>query len=129
MVFGLWGVISGKIGFGMLVGIIIILGIVVDDIIYFLVKYKYGCEQLKLNNYCSVEYVMDIVGVVMIFIIVMMVIMFILLLFFDFVFNQDLGLIMIIIIICVVLVDFILLLVILLKIFGDQDMELVGSGQ
>ena len=131
MAFGLWGVISGKIGFGMSVGITITLGIVVDDTIHFLAKYKYGREQLKLNNYRSVEYAMDTVGVAMILTTAMMAITFTSLLFSDFVPNQDLGLITIITIICAVLVDLILLPVILLKIFGDkdQDTEPAGSGQ
>ena len=65
MAFGIWGVISGKIGFGMSVGITITLGIVVDDTIHFLAKYKYAREQLQLNNYRSVEYALNTVGVAM----------------------------------------------------------------
>lgn len=126
MAFGIWALISGKIGFGMSVGITITLGIVVDDTIHFLAKYKYAREQLKLDNYHSVEYAMDTVGIAMVLTTAMMAIAFTSLLFSDFIPNQDLGLITIITIVCAVLVDLILLPVILLKLFGDKK-ETDGS--
>jgi len=120
MAFGVWALISGKIGFGMSVGITITLGIVVDDTIHFLAKYKYAREQLHLNNYEAVEYAMDTVGVAMLLTTAMMSIAFTALLFSDFIPNQDLGLITIITIICAVLVDLVLLPILLLKLFGDK---------
>ena len=119
MAFGIWALISGKIGFGMSVGITITLGIVVDDTIHFLAKYKYAREQLHLNNYAAVEYAMDTVGVAMLLTTAMMSIAFTALLFSDFIPNQDLGLITIITIVCAVLVDLVLLPILLLKLFGD----------
>lgn len=127
MAFGLWALISGKIGFGMSVGITITLGIVVDDTIHFLAKYKYAKEQLHLNNYQSVEYAMDTVGVAMLLTTAMMAIAFTALLFSDFIPNQDLGLITIITIVCAVLVDLILLPIVLLKLFADEDNPIAGN--
>ncbi|RLU02401.1 MAG: RND family transporter, partial [Ketobacter sp.] len=118
--FGVWALISGKIGFGMSVGITITLGIVVDDTIHFLAKYKYAREQLHFNNYDSVQYAMDTVGVAMLLTTAMMSIAFTSLLFSDFIPNQDLGLITIVTIVCAVLVDLILLPILLLKLFGDE---------
>ena len=120
MAFGVWAMISGKIGFGMSVGITITLGIVVDDTIHFLAKYKYAREQLHLNNHDAVKYAMDTVGVAMLLTTAMMSIAFTALLFSDFIPNQDLGLITIITIVCAVLVDLILLPILLLKLFGDD---------
>ena len=120
MAFGVWALISGKIGFGMSVGITITLGIVVDDTIHFLAKYKYAREQLHLNNHDAVQYAMDTVGVAMLLTTAMMSIAFTSLLFSDFIPNQDLGLITIITIVCAVLVDLILLPILLLKLFGDE---------
>lgn len=120
MAFGLWALISGKIGFGMSVGITITLGIVVDDTIHFLAKYKHARDDLGLSNYDSVVYAMDTVGVAMLLTTAMMAIAFTSLLFSDFIPNQDLGLITIITIVCAVLVDLILLPIILLKVFDDH---------
>ena len=120
MAFGLWALISGKIGFGMSVGITITLGIVVDDTIHFLAKYKYAREQLHLDNTGAVQYAMDTVGVAMLLTTAMMAIAFTSLLFSDFNPNQDLGLITIITIVCAVLVDLVLLPILLLRLFGNK---------
>ena len=123
MAFGIWALISGKIGFGMSVGITITLGIVVDDTIHFLAKYKYAREQLHYNNYKAVQYAMDTVGVAMLLTTAMMAIAFTSLLWSDFIPNQDLGMITIVTIVCAVLVDLILLPILLLKLFGDDRQE------
>ncbi|MGB1058674.1 MAG: efflux RND transporter permease subunit [Ketobacter sp.] len=123
MAFGIWALISGKIGFGMSVGITITLGIVVDDTIHFLAKYKYAREQLHLNNYQAVQYAMDTVGVAMLLTTAMMAIAFTALLWSDFIPNQDLGLITIITIVCALLVDLVLLPILLLKLFGDNPAQ------
>lgn len=120
MAFGIWALISGKIGFGMSVGITITLGIVVDDTIHFLAKYKHARDDLGLSNYDSVVYAMDTVGVAMLLTTAMMSIAFTALLFSDFIPNQDLGLITIVTIVCALLVDLVLLPIILLKFFDDK---------
>lgn len=120
MAFGIWALISGKIGFGMSVGITITLGIVVDDTIHFLAKYKHARDDLGLSNYDSVVYAMDTVGVAMLLTTAMMSTAFTALLFSDFIPNQDLGLITIVTIVCALLVDLVLLPIILLKFFDDK---------
>ena len=102
---------------------ILVLGIVVDDTIHFLAKYKYAREQLHLNNYQAVQYAMDTVGVAMLLTTAMMAIAFTALLWSDFIPNQDLGLITIITIVCALLVDLVLLPILLLKLFGDNPAQ------
>lgn len=121
MAFGLWALVNGKVGFGMSVGITITLGIVVDDTIHFLAKYKHARDQMGLSNFQSVEYAMDTVGVAMLLTTAMMAIAFTALLFSDFIPNQDLGLITIFTILFALLVDLVLLPVILLKVFDGKQ--------
>ncbi|OUS32545.1 hypothetical protein A9Q99_00280 [Gammaproteobacteria bacterium 45_16_T64] len=120
MAFGIWAFISGKVGFGVSIGITVTLGIVVDDTIHFLSKYQYAKERLKLSNVECVRYAMDNVGVAMMLTTAMMVIAFGAMLFSNFTPNQDIALITIITIFCAVLVDLILLPIILLKLFDDK---------
>lgn len=119
MAFGIWAVINGKVGFGMSIGITLTLGIVVDDTIHFLSKYKYAKETLGYNNTESVRYAMDTVGIAMMLTTAMMAIAFGSMLFSNFTPNQDIALITIITIVCAVFVDLILLPIILMRVFAD----------
>lgn len=121
MAFGIWALIDGKVGFGMSVGITLTLGIVVDDTIHFLSKYKYAKEQLAYRNEQAVRYAMDTVGVAMMLTTVMMSVGFGSMLFSNFTPNQDIAAITIITIVCAVLVDLILLPIILLKLYDDTQ--------
>ncbi|OUR91183.1 hypothetical protein A9Q81_18085 [Gammaproteobacteria bacterium 42_54_T18] len=121
MAFGIWGLIDGKIGFGMSVGITLTLGIVVDDTIHFLSKYQYAKDSLKYSNENSVRYAMDTVGIAMMLTTVMMSVGFGSMLFSNFTPNQDIAAITIITIICAVFVDLILLPIILLKLYKESD--------
>ena len=120
MAFGIWALINGKVGFGMSIGITLTLGIVVDDTIHFLSKYKYAKETLGYNNVESIRYAMDTVGIAMLLTTAMMSVAFGAMLFSNFTPNQDLGLITIITILCAVFVDLILLPIIMLRLFADK---------
>jgi len=121
MAFGIWALIDGKIGFGMSVGITLTLGIVVDDTIHFLSKYKYAKDNLRYKNEDAVRYAMDTVGIAMMLTTVMMSVGFGSMLFSNFTPNQDIAAITIITIICAVFVDLILLPIILLKMYKEND--------
>jgi len=127
MAFGIWGIIDGKVGFGMSIGITLTLGIVVDDTIHLLSKYKYAKERLSATNEEAVRYAMDTVGVAMMLTTVMMSIGFGAMLFSNFTPNQDIASITIITIICAVFVDLILLPIILLKFYDEKGKETIPS--
>ena len=124
MAFGIWSIISGKVGFGVSIGITLTLGIVVDDTIHFLSKYQYARNSLRLSNVESVRYAKDTVGIAMMLTTAMMAIAFGSMLFSNFTPNQDIALITIITVVCAVIVDLVLLPILLLKLFSDEPKAL-----
>ena len=63
MAFGLWGLIDGNIGLGLSVVTGMTLGIVVDDTVHFISKYRYARIDKNLNNEDAVRYAFSTVGV------------------------------------------------------------------
>lgn len=61
--FGVWGILSGKIGLSLASVLGITMGIVVDDTVHFLSKYKRAREELGANAEEAVRYAFRHVGV------------------------------------------------------------------
>jgi uncharacterized protein len=60
--FGIWGLINGQIGLGLSVVASITFGIVLDDTIHFISKYRRGRLELGLNSQDAVYYAFSSVG-------------------------------------------------------------------
>ncbi|MCG8671705.1 MAG: MMPL family transporter [Pseudomonadales bacterium] len=121
MAFGIWALISGKVGFGVSIGITLTLGIVVDDTIHLLSKYQYARKTLGFNNENSVKYAIETVGAAMLLTTIMVAIAFGAMLSSNFTPNQDIALITIITVVCAAVIDLVLLPIILLKAFSDKS--------
>jgi len=61
--FGVWGLINGQIGLGLSVVTGVTLGIVVDDTVHFMSKYKRARTEKGLNSEDAVRYAFSTVGV------------------------------------------------------------------
>lgn len=61
--FAIWALLVGQISLGVSVVIAMTLGIVVDDTIHFLSKYRYARRTLSLSANDAVGYVLDTVGI------------------------------------------------------------------
>ena len=119
--FGIWSIVSGKIGMGISVGFTMTLGIVVDDTIHFLSKFKRAREQMGMITIDAVQYAMESVGVAMIITTAMITGGFSAMVLSMFTPNQDVGLITMITVVVALFVDLILLPMILIKVYGENS--------
>ncbi|MGR9114917.1 MAG: efflux RND transporter permease subunit [Gammaproteobacteria bacterium] len=107
--FGIWALIDGSIGLGLSVVIGMTLGIVVDDTVHFISKYKRARIEKALDSQEAVRYAFSTVGVAMWFTSVVLVCGFIVLGFSHFTMNSGMGLMTAITIIIALLMDLLLL--------------------
>ncbi|NRB40431.1 MAG: MMPL family transporter [Pseudomonadales bacterium] len=117
--FGIWYLIDGEINMGLTAVMIITIGIVVDDTVHFLSKYKYARETLGQNVEDAVRYAFTTVGSAIVITTMVLVTGFSLLLLSQSSSNSNLGLLTAAILFSAVVMDFLLLPVLLL--FLDKD--------
>ncbi|MGR9117640.1 MAG: efflux RND transporter permease subunit [Gammaproteobacteria bacterium] len=90
--FGIWALIDGKVGLGLSVVTGVTLGIVVDDTVHFISKYRRATIEKNLNSEQAVRYAFSTVGVAMWITTAVLVSGFIVLSFSHFAVNSDMGL-------------------------------------
>lgn len=106
--FGIWGVISGEINMALSVVLSMTLGIIVDDSVHFLSKYRRAREQGKSAE-DAIRYVFSSVGRALWITTLVLSIGFATLTLSDFALNSDMGLLTSIIIAVALAVDFLFL--------------------
>ena len=107
--FGLWGIIDGNVGLALSVVTSITLGIVVDDTIHFISKYRRAKIEKGLDNIESVRYAFSTVGTALWITSAVLVSGFIILSFSHFTMNSEMGLMTAITIAFALILDFLLL--------------------
>jgi predicted RND superfamily exporter protein len=90
--FGIWGLIDGQIGLGISVVASITFGIILDDTIHFISKYRLGRIELGLNSQDAVYYASSSVGEALWMTSIILVSGFIVLSFSHFTVNSGMGL-------------------------------------
>ncbi|MDC0609973.1 MMPL family transporter [Vibrio sp.] len=117
--FGLWAIISGEINLALSVVASLTLGIVVDDCVHFLAKYKIA-RQSGANSEESVRYAFHNVGRALWVTSVVLVAGFMVLSLSDFRLNSDMGLLSSIIIFLALIIDFFFLPCLLMILDRDK---------
>ncbi|MCK4841636.1 MAG: MMPL family transporter [Methylococcales bacterium] len=90
--FGIWGIIGGQIGLGLSVVTGMTLGIVVDDSVHFISKYRRARIEKNMNSEDAVRYAFSTVGVALWITSMVLVSGFIVLSFSLFTMNSEMGL-------------------------------------
>ena len=109
MAFGVWAIIDGEIGMALSVVTAMTLGIVVDDTIHFLSKYRRARVEQGLSAEDSVRYAFSTVGVALLVTSTALVAGFLVLATSSFKLNSGMGLLTAIVIAIALVVDFLLL--------------------
>lgn len=90
--FGIWGLINGQIGLGLSAVTGMTLGIVVDDTVHFISKYRYARVSLNFDSENAVRYAFSTVGVALWITTLVLVCGFMVLSLSHFTLNADMGL-------------------------------------
>ncbi|PKM12117.1 MAG: RND transporter [Gammaproteobacteria bacterium HGW-Gammaproteobacteria-10] len=90
--FGLWGLIDGQINLGVSIVAGMTLGIVVDDTVHFISKYRQAKIVKSLNNQDAIRYAFSTVGVAMWITSAVLIAGFLVLNFSHFTVNSEMGL-------------------------------------
>ncbi|WP_051275659.1 efflux RND transporter permease subunit [Aestuariibacter salexigens] len=106
--FGIWALISGQINMALSVVLTMTLGIIVDDSVHFLSKYRYAKAQGQSTE-DSIRYAFMSVGRALVITTLVLASGFAILTLSSFALNSDMGLLTSIIIVLALLVDFIFL--------------------
>lgn len=115
MTFGVWGIVSGRIGMAASVIVAVTLGIVVDDTIHFLSKYLRARKEQQLTPEEAVRYTFSNVGMAMSITSLILLAGFLLLSLSTFQVNATLGLLVAITIVLALVLDFLFLPPLLMK--------------
>ena len=115
MTFGVWGWMVGEIGLAVSVVAPVALGIIVDDTVHFLSKFRRARVELGKSTEEAVRYSFHTVGTALFLTSVILVCGFLALTYSGFRMNVQLGFMTSIAIICALLADFLLLPTLLLK--------------
>jgi hypothetical protein len=124
MGFGLWGIFVGEIGLALSVVTSMTLGIVVDDTVHFLSKYRRARQELGLSSRDAVRYAFTTVGRALLVTSVVLVAGFLVLYLSSFELNSGMGLLTAVVIALALLADFLFLPPLLMKIEEKQDEEM-----
>ena len=116
MTFGVWGIVSGRIGMAVSVIVAITLGIVVDDTIHFLSKYFRARNEQQLTPEKAVRYTFSHVGMAMTITSIVLLAGFLLLSLSTFQVNATMGLLVAITIVLALALDFLFLPPLLIEI-------------
>ena len=109
MGFGLWAILSGRIGMGQSIVIGMTLGIVVDDTVHFLSKYLRARREKGMNAVDAVRYSFETVGVALTETTILLVAGFSVLIYSSFELNAQNGMMTSITIALALIVDFLFL--------------------
>ena len=116
MAFGLWGMIMGQIGLALSVIVAMTIGIVVDDTVHFLSKYKRARHQEAMSPPEAVRYAFQTVGTAMWVTSVALVAGFLVLTLSHYRMTSEMGIMCALTIALALVMDFLLLPTLLLKI-------------
>ena len=121
MGFGIWGIFVGEIGLGLSVVTSMTLGIVVDDTVHFMSKYRRARVEKGYDSEQAVRYAFTSVGRALLVTSVVLIAGFLVLSFSAFKLNSDMGLLTALVIALALLADFLLLPPLLMKIEGKSN--------
>jgi len=121
MTFGVWAVVVGHIGLAVSVVAPVALGIIVDDTVHFLSKYRRARVELRKSAEEAVRYSFHTVGTALFLTSIILVCGFFVLTFSGFQMNVHLGLMTTIAILCALVADFLFLPTLLMKFSGDES--------
>ncbi len=107
--FGIWGLIHGVVGLATSVVAAVTLGIVVDDTVHFLSKYKKARSEKGYSPEAAIRYSFDTVGAAIFVNTTVLVLGFLVLTFSHFAINAEMGLLTAITIGVALILDFLLL--------------------
>jgi predicted RND superfamily exporter protein len=131
--FGAWAVLVGTVGFSVAAVGAVSLGIVVDDTVHFLTKYRRAREERRANTQGAIRYAFETVGQAVMVNTMVLATGFAVLAASSFKLNSDMGLLTAIAIIFALVLDFLLLPALLMEIskfsspkktLGDTDEKL-----
>ena len=120
MAFGIWGLIDGQVGLGLSVVTGMTIGIVVDDTVHFISKYRRAKVEKGLSSEEAVRYAFSTVGVALWVTSLVLVSGFIVLSTSAFVMNSGMGLMTAITIAVALIMDFLFLPPILMTLDKDR---------
>ncbi len=107
--FGIWGLIDGQIGLGLSVVTGMTLGIVVDDTVHFISKYRRARIEKSMNSQDAVRYAFSTVGVALWITSLVLICGFMILSLSPFALNSDMGLMTAITIVIALILDLLFL--------------------
>ncbi|VFM95037.1 MAG: hypothetical protein BECKG1743D_GA0114223_100198 [Candidatus Kentron sp. G] len=116
MAFGLWGILVGEVGFALSVVTSMTLGIVVDDTVHFLSKYRRARRERKDSPEDAVRYAFSRVGAPLIITTLVLIGGFLIMTLSSFFPNSGMGLLTAIVLAFALIADFLLLPPLLIKI-------------
>ena len=120
MGFGLWGIFVGEVGLALSVVTGMTLGIVVDDTVHFLSKYRRARIELGHSASEAVRYAFRTVGRALLVTSVVLIAGFLVLSTSNFALNANMGLLTAIVIALALIADFLLLPPLLIKLEGED---------
>ena len=122
--FGLWYFIDGQIGLALSVVAGMTLGIVVDDTVHFLTKYKHARDKYGKNSEEAVKYAFSSVGRALWITTLVLVAGFMVLAQSTFSLNADMGLLTAVTIAVALIVDFLFLPPLLMLLDGEKEVTI-----
>ncbi len=125
--FGLWYFIDGQVGLALSVVTGMTLGIVVDDTVHFLSKYKHARDKYGKNSQEAVRYAFSSVGRALWITTLVLVAGFMVLAQSSFKLNGDMGLLTAVTIAVALIVDFLFLPPLLMMLDGKKDQEALDN--
>ena len=120
MTFGIWALFVGHIGLAVSVVAPVALGIIVDDTVHFLSKYRRARQELGKSAEEAVRYSFHTVGTALFLTSIILVCGFFVLTFSGFRMNVNLGFMTTLAILCALIADFLFLPTLLMKFSGEK---------
>jgi hypothetical protein len=121
MTFGIWALFVGHIGLAVSVVAPVALGIIVDDTVHFLSKYRRARQELGKGAEEAVRYSFHTVGTALFLTSIILVCGFFVLTFSGFRMNVNLGFMTTLAILCALIADFLFLPTLLMKFSGEKS--------
>ena len=126
--FGIWGLVVGEVGLSLSLVTAMTLGIVVDDTVHFLSKYRRARTELDCTPPDAVRVAFRTVGRALLTTSLVLVAGFFVLSFSSFELNAQMGRMTALIIVLALVADFLLLPPLLMKVEGDADEDAASGG-
>ena len=120
MTFGIWALFVGHIGLAVSVVAPVALGIIVDDTVHFLSKYRRARQELGKGAEEAIRYSFHTVGTALFLTSIILVCGFFVLTFSGFRMNVNLGFMTTLAILCALIADFLFLPTLLMKFSGEK---------